>query len=636
MENNGLSLKKVPFSFERRSFIKKILGASVAAASAYFLSATTHVAEANFGGKRSVTTEVKPGEHDQYYGFWSGGPSGEVRILGVPSMRELKRIPVFNFDCTYGYGITNFSKRLLVGLKTGDTHHFHLSYTNGTYDGKYAFVNDKSAGRLARIRLDYMETDKITDINHSQGVHGIFPSRHKIDAVYCNAEFRSPLPNNGVFAAEPEKYASMHTCVDAESMNVRWQIIVNGNLDLCATDYKGKYSMATCYNSEEGVTLDEMIAADRDWLAVFNLERIEAAVAEGKGELIFYNQMDKNTFPSHERLDSCTSAPILDGRGKNPYVLYIPIPKNPHGVNVDPTGKYAVCSGKLSSTVSIVSFEKIDAAFAGMIDNPRDCVIAEPEVGIGPLHTAFDAEGNAYTSIFIDSVVCKWNIAKAVEGKNPIIQKLDVHYQVGHINGTMSETKEVESKWIVSLNKFSKDRFLPVGPFFPENDQLINITSGKMILAHDSPAAPEPHDAVIVPKRIIETKQVWEQDDRKFEYERRTAAMLDTTLGSNKFIRRGKRVWVFLSSIAPNYGLSAITVKKNDWVTIIQTNFDNVADTCHGFCLCYHDINFGVAPLETVSVSFHANKMGMFWYYCPWFCHALHLEMRGRFIVNDD
>ena len=125
-----------------------------------------------------LSAEIRPGELDHYYGFWSGGHSGEVRVLGIPSGRELKRIPVFNYDAAYGWGTTNYSKRLLKGKNSGDTHHVHLSYNNGTYDGRYAFVNDKAQARLARIRLDHFVVDEITEIPHAQGTHGIFPSRH--------------------------------------------------------------------------------------------------------------------------------------------------------------------------------------------------------------------------------------------------------------------------------------------------------------------------------------------------------------------------------------------------------------------------------------------------------------------------
>jgi len=99
-----------------------------------------------------ASNEVAPGQLDSYYGFWSGGQSGEIRIVGVPSMRELKRIPVFNRDAATGYGAEDFSKELLRGRSSGDTHHVHLSYDNGTYDGRYVFVNDKAGARLGRVR----------------------------------------------------------------------------------------------------------------------------------------------------------------------------------------------------------------------------------------------------------------------------------------------------------------------------------------------------------------------------------------------------------------------------------------------------------------------------------------------------
>ncbi len=604
-------------SESRRGFIKKTLGVSVIAAATYFsLGASSIVGAAS--KKKEIEHHVKPGELDQYYGFWSGGQSGEVRIIGVPSMREIKRIPVFNYDCTYGWGITNYSKKLMKGYTIGDTHHMHLSYNNGVYDGKFGFVNDKSTGRLARIRLDVMETDAITKIPYSQGTHGIFPSRHKLDAVYCNAEFRTPLPNDGRDLNNPKKYVAMHTCIDAKSMKVRWQIMIDGNLDLCATDYQGKYSMGTCYNSEGGVLLEEMMSADRDTLIVFNLEKIEEAVREGKG--IKFKDSD---------------APIIDGRGKNPYVLYIPIPKNPHGVNVTPDGKYAICAGKLSPTVSIVSFEKIDAAFENKIKDARDCVLAEPELGLGPLHTAFDGKGNAYTTLFLDSVVVKWNINKAIKGeKDYIVQKLDVHYQPGHVNASMSETKNADGNYVVSLNKFSKERFLCVGPSFPDNDQLISISDGKMTIIHDGPVSPEPHDAVIVDRRLIKPVRTWNINDRKFSYERKLVDELGLEFGANKIVRKNEKVYAVMSSIAPNFGLKEINVKVGDELTIIQTNLDKIEDLTHGFCLSEYNINYGVSPGETASVTFDVDRKGVFWYYCSWFCHALHLEMRGRLIVS--
>jgi len=580
-----------------------------------------------------LSAHVPPGKLDDYYGFWSGGQSGEVRVLGVPSMRELKRIPMYNHCSATGHGTTDASKKILKKgrkvMRSGDTHHCHLSYDNGTYDGKYAYINDKLNARLGRVRLDYMEADASVDLPNCQGTHGIFPMRvrkGKTYYVFCNSEFRTPHPNDGRDMEDPTKYKAFHTAVDGEAMKVKWQIAVTGNLDLCATDHAGTLSMATCYNSEEAVDLGGMMAKDRDWAVFFNTANIEAGLKKG----------DFKKINGVKVLDGSKGTP---GHGK--YTVYVPVPKSPHGINVTPDGKYAICSGKLSPTCTVIDLEKVRQAFKGQV-KPEDCVVAQPEVGLGPLHTLCDDRGHAYTSIFLDSQVTKWNIQEAIKqyagDKNakPIVDKIDVHYQIGHLNTSMGETKDADGKWLVALCKFSKDRFLNVGPRRSDNDQLIDISGEKMRLVHDGPVHPEPHDAVIVRRDLINPKKVYDPNDPMFDGYKKMAKKDGVTLGNDdKVVRVGKnKVRVYMTAVAPEYGMTSFKVKKGDTVQIIVTNNDEVEDLSHAFALCNHDINFGVHPGQTVSATFKASEKGMFWYYCTWFCHALHLEMRGRMIVE--
>ena len=579
--------------------------------------------------------DVAPGQLDEYYMFSSGGHSGEVRVYGVPSGRTIKRIPVFNIDPMSGWGITNESKKVIGtrpdgSLKycTGDTHHVHGSYVDGTYDGKYFWVNDKLNNRMARIRGDYLECDKITEIPNVQGFHGIFPDkRDPVDAkinyttrVFCGAEFHVPTTGKAADWKNAKTYACMLTCVDAESMEVRWQVKVDGNMDLCATSYDGKLAALNQYNTENGLVFQDMMSSERDACVFFNIERIEAAVKAGK------------TFSL-----AGSKVPVVDGTreaNKDPktaVTCYVPVPKNPHGVNITPDGRYYVCAGKLSPTATVIQHDLVLKWFAGELKEPREAVVAEPEIGLGPLHTGFDGRGNAYTSLFLDSQVVKWSLDKAIaqfkgdKSAQPVLDRIDVHYQPGHGYASMGETKEADGKFFNSGNKFSKDRFLPVGPLHVETEQLIDISGDKMRLLHDHTAHPEPHDAIIVRRDKIKTKQIYSMDD--FPH-----AVKD--FKDSRVERKGKKVTVYMASVAPTFSLPEFTVKKGDEVTVILTNHDKVEDLTHGFGLAGHDVNFVVNPQQTASVTFKADKPGVFWYYCTHFCHALHLEMRGRMIVE--
>jgi nitrous-oxide reductase len=86
-------------------------------------------------------------------------------------------------------------------------------------------------------------------------------------------------------------------------------------------------------------------------------------------------------------------------------------------------------------------------------------------------------------------------------------------------------------------------------------------------------------------------------------------------------------------SQAPAFSLREFKVKKGDEVTLILTNLDKVEDLTHGFAIPKYNINFIVNPQETKSVTFKADKPGVL-VLLHHFCHALHLEMRTRMIVE--
>ena len=361
---------------------------------------------------------VAPGKLDDYYAFLSGGQSGSIFVYGIPSCRFIKEIPIFEPRAALGYAnnpVSDSYKRLTsTGPLWGDTHHPVLSQTDGRYDGHWLWINDKANERVAKIDLRTFEVAEIKPVPNIQGAHGLAAYLPTCKYVFVNGELETDAAGNSTDAA---KYRSMVAFLDAQTLEAKFEISFVGNADIASSGKDGHYVFFTMYNTENATSSEGMIERDRDAVGAIDVPLAEKTLAEGKFTKI-------------------KGVPVIESEKVSGLLTEIPVPKNPHGCNVTPDGKYVLASGKLSPTVSIIDAKTLK-------------VIAEPEVGLGPLHTTFDGRGNAYTSLFVDSQIVKWNIDKAKkafagEKVDPIIQKMDVHYQPGHNHTSMGETKEAD------------------------------------------------------------------------------------------------------------------------------------------------------------------------------------------------
>ena len=98
--------------------------------------------------------------------------------------------------------------------------------------------------------------------------------------------------------------------------------------------------------------------------------------------------------------------------------------------------------------------------------------------------------------------------------------------------------------------------------------------------------------------------------------------------------RTGNKVLVKMVAVRSTLTPTDFEIRPGDEVTVAITNIEQTTDELHGFGLLDYNINVVVDPGETKTVTFKADKKGVFPYYCTNFCSALHQEMQGYMIVR--
>jgi nitrous-oxide reductase len=327
-------------------------------------------------------------------------------------------------------------------------------------------------------------------------------------------------------------------------------------------------------------------------------------------------------------------------------LYFAPEPKSPHGVDITPKGDYIVIGGKLDPHVSVYSFKKIQDAIAkGTSEKDaygvpilafNDVLEAQVELGLGPLHTVYDNQGYAYTSLFLDSAVARWSLGPPYREDGWKLEgKLPVHYNIGHIAAAEGDTIDPDGKYVVALNKWSVDRFFNVGPLLPQNFQLVDISQpgDKMQLLYDMPiGVAEPHYAQIIKADKLNAWEVYPE----VGFNTLTMSLDPNAVepGQERVVRNGNEVEIFMTVVRSHYTPDRIELKKGDKVTWHLTNVERARDATHGFALSGYNINLSLEPGESTTIEFEADLPGTFTYYCTEFCSALHLEMIGYMLIE--
>lgn len=606
----------------------------------------------------AAKTYTPSGKKDDFVIFSSGGHSGQVHVIGVPSMRLLRTIAVFTPEPWqgWGYGVGNdvLAQGDVAGKPNlwGDTHHPSLSETNGDYDGEWLFINDKINARFAVIDLRDFETKQILKNPLTVSNHGLCVTPNT-EYVIESSQYGVPL---GSGYAPIEEYKEKHRgsvifwkfdrkkgrIDQSQSFAIElppyWQDLVDAGKQVSdgfVFINSLNTEMATGGVQDKQPPFEAGVSRNAtDFLHIIDWRKAEAVFKAGKAQKV-------SGFPVIS-IDTAVAEGLLH---------LTPEPRSPHGVDIAPKGDFVVVSGKLDPHVTIYAFDKIKKAIANKTFSGNDdygipildfdsVVEARVEVGLGPLHTQFSPDGYAYTSLFLDSAVARWTLGGDYGKGTPepdwtLVHKTPVQYNVGHIGATHGDTVNPRGHYLISYNKWSVDRFINPGPLLAQNFQLIDISGQgtNMPVIYDMPVGfGEPHYAQIIDASLIKPWSVYPEVG--WDPHTQTLDPMAPKKGNERIVRNGSTVEIYTSVVRSQFNPDQVTVKQGDTVVWKLTNIERAVDAVHGFAVPAYNIAASLEPGETVTVEFVADTPGTFPFYCSEFCSALHLEMMGYFMVE--
>lgn len=580
----------------------------------------------------ATKTFMSRGGRDEYFGFIGTGNSGTMAVYGIPSMRIYKYVGVFSPEPWQGYGFDDESTLMLKKgsldnrlYKYGDMRYPALAETNGKYNGKYLFYSDGANSRIAVLGLDDFETKQVL-------MHPLFINAYPGVSVTENTEYviqtsQYPTPWDGM-------EADIKTDFDKKfKSGVTFWKFTDDESEAGTGHHIGRII------KEESFTLE---------LPPFTLEYFDAGRMSSNGLMVgiankggnnYIYIIDYTTLSTLDTklINNFAVVSLKDALAANA-VAMIKIPVAAKSVKVNPNGKYFIAAG---NETFVFDFNKVKTAISKkeyIAEKASDIIPllnietvkhGSINLGNGVMDVVFEYRpGVVYSSVFDEKKVIKWNYKTLKK-----IDEIELSFKPGQLMVPQGSSAEPHSNYLTVVDKEGLyENFAGIGPARPSFQHLIDISSDKMsdIYTMSIPQA-NLYGSVAVLRTTIKPiiRYPLGTNTRTGEISR-----YKTVAGQEKIEREGNRVHIFGTMIRSHIVPEIVEVNEGDVVTFHLTNLERAEDETHGFTIDTYGKHGSFEPGKTASLTFTANRPGIFPYYCTEFCSALHLEMEGILLIK--
>jgi len=574
------------------------------------------------------------GMHDEFLAVLTTGSSGRIAVTGMPSMRIMKYVGVFTPEPWQGFAYDDESKAILaasaredIQYEYGDSGRPAFSTTAGSYDGHNIFVADRAHARVGVVDFHDYETKQVI-------TNPVFKTSHGDVAVTGDSEY--VITTTEVPEIPGAKYVASADLGKALRGGVTfWKTIKQE--ETIRIDANKSWSMELPPYLQSAVAIgrppvDSLVFILGSCRAGASLP-VNADACSGNAQAVLHivdwrkaEAINGETVNGHKFIR--IAAAVAGGA-----LRQVTLADNAHRLAVSADGTHLAILNRTASGFALLQTSALSGinGAAGAADEygvptGTDAGAKIIDVG-GPQADGVFGNGQFYAVVTTPGQLAKVDLAAARLNGTVAIPE--------HCSGVMlpeASTAGVDDRFIVVMNNHPTGRFVSVGPQKGLNPLLIENSATGMRVIYDM-AVPQATGLAGVAINKSKIKTVYKYpvgtDTRTNKF-----SPYKTVPGEERVEREGKRVRIFGTLIRSHITPEIVEVEEGDIVTFHMTNLEQAQDQTHGFTVSAYNVHGSWEPGKTASVTFTADKPGVYPYYCTEFCSALHLEMKGYLLVK--